>query len=120
MKKLILVVFLALSVTALFAGEHGKNCKMKDASLSEAKSVDMTGKLLCKHCNLHLQENCEKVFQPSNDEAKLYPICEASKGDLEAMSDEGKAIVHVKGKIVKCEKDGKEELLIEEITKVDS
>lgn len=117
MKKLVLVLFLAFSVTALFAGDAGHACKMKDAKAAEAKAVEMDGKLLCKHCNLHVQDTCEKVFQPSGDEARLYPICEGSKGDLEAMSEEGTAVVHVKGKIVKCEKDGKEELLIEEISK---
>lgn len=119
MKKLVLVMFLAFSVTALFAGETGHTCKMKnkDAKEAEAKAVEMDGKVLCKHCNLHLQETCEKVFQPSSDQAKLYPICHSSKGDLEAMSEEGTAIVHVKGKIVTCAEDGKEELLIEEITK---
>ena len=120
MKKLVLVIFLALGVTALFAGEPGHTCKMKDAKAAEAKAVEMDGKLLCKHCNLHVQEQCEKVFQPSTDEATLYPICKASKGDFEAMSEEGTAIVHVKGKIVKCAEDGKEELLIEEIAKAKS
>jgi hypothetical protein len=126
MKKIVLCLVLVLSVGTLIAGEHGKHGEDKgkhegkscDMSKHEARAVEMTGKLLCKHCNLHQTEECEKVFQPAGDEKTLYAICENSKGDLEALSEEGTATLKVKGKLVKCGKDGSEELMIEEISKV--
>lgn len=129
MKKLVLVIAVMLSLVALFAyagDEKGKSCPMGDKNsaehakaMEEGKAVDMTGKLLCKHCNLHQQETCEKVFQPSNDEKTLYAVCDHSKVDVEKVSEEGTAVLHVKGKLVKCAQEGgKEELMIEEATKV--
>ncbi len=128
MRKLVLVFAVMLSAVALFAyagDDKGKTCPRGDKNsaqhakaMEQAKAVEMTGKLLCKHCNLHQQENCEKVFQPSNDEKTLYAVCDQSKVDVEKVSEEGAAVLHIKGKIVKCAEDGKEELMIEEATKV--
>ena len=95
---------------------HAKNasCDMKDA-----KNVQLTGKILCKHCNLHQQETCEKVFQASNDEKTLYSLCKGSKVDVAKVSEEGKATLKIKGKLVKCgAHGGGQELMIEEASKI--
>lgn len=124
MKKLALVFAMILTVAALaaYAEDPKPSCPMmKDhqgAAAPEGKAVEMTGKLLCRHCNLHETESCEKVFQPSNDEKTRYAVCSHSKVDVEKVSEEGAAVLHIKGKIVKCAEDGKEELFIEEATKV--
>jgi hypothetical protein len=126
MKKLVPVFALMLGLVAMFAyAGDGKTCAMGDKNsaahakaMEQGKAVDMTGKLLCKHCNLHQSETCEKVFQPSSDEKTLYAVCEHSKVDVEKVSEEGSAVLHIKGKLVKCAEDGKEELMIEEATKV--
>ena len=124
MKKTVLVLALVLGLTSLvaYAGD-GKTCAMGHKAghsmESDGKPFEMTGKLLCKHCNLHQTETCEKVFQPSNDEKTLYAVCDHSKVDVEKVGEEGTAVLHVKGKLVKCSKEGgKEELMIEEATKV--
>ncbi len=117
MKKIVVafVTILALAALVAYAGDDKPGCAMKS---TEGKSVEMTGKLLCKHCNLHQSETCEKVFQPSNDEKTLYAVCSHSKIDVEKVSEEGTAVLQIKGKIVKCAEDGKEELMITEATKV--
>lgn len=114
-KTLVLALAFLFLTVGLFAAEE-KTCKM--ANESAAKTVEMTGKLLCKHCNLHQQETCEKVFQPADDEKTLYAVCSHSKIDVEKVSEEGKANLRIKGKLVKCAEDGKEELMIEEATKL--
>ena len=118
MKKAVLALatILVFAALAAYAEDPKPNCPMMKAG--EGKAVELTGKLLCKHCNLHQSETCEKVFQPSNDEKTLYAVCSHSKVDVEKISEEGSAVLHIKGKIVKCAEDGKEELLIEEATKV--
>ena len=126
MKKLVIIFAVAVGLVAFFAyAGDDKTCPMGDKNspahakaMEQAKPVDMTGKLLCKHCNLHQSETCEKVFQPSGDEKTLYPVCEHSKVDVEEVSEEGTAVLHIKGKLMKCAEDGKEEILIEEATKV--
>lgn len=124
MKKLVLVFALMLGLVSLFAyaGDEKKTCPMGDKAAhkmeADEKPVEMTGKLLCKHCNLHQSETCEKVFQPSSDEKTLYAVCQHSKVDVEKVSEEGTAILNIKGKLVKCAEDGKEELMITEATKV--
>src|SRR5512141_377057 len=112
---------LGLMAVFAYAGD-GKTCAMGDKAAhkmeADGKAVEMTGKLLCKHCNLHQSETCEKVFQPSSDEKTLYAVCSHSKVDVEKVSEEGAATLRIKGKLVNCAEDGKEELMIEEATKV--
>lgn len=101
-------------------GQHkghagGKSCDMK---AGEGTPVEMDGTLLCRSCDLHQTETCEKVFQTAGESSKLVPICKGSKVDLEALSEHGGAKLHVKGKMVKCAEDGHDELLIEEATKI--
>lgn len=117
MKKPVLLLAAAIlfAAVAVYATEE-KACPMMQSSAG--KSVEMTGKLLCRHCNLHQTDTCEKVFQPSDDEKTLYAVCDKSKVDVEKVSEEGTAVLHIKGKLVKCAEDGKEELVIEEATKV--
>lgn len=115
MKRAAALTLVFLFIAAGVVAGEGHSCKMAGDA---AKAVDMTGKLLCKHCNLHQQETCEKVFQPSNDEKTLYAVCSHSKVDVEKVSEEGTATLHIKGKLVKCAEDGKEEIVIDEATKV--
>lgn len=96
-------------------GEHGKGCDMKAA---EGTAVEMDGTLLCRSCDLKQTDKCEKVFQTAGDTPKIVPICHASKVDVEALSQHGGTKLHVKGKMVKCAKDGHEELMIEEASKI--
>jgi hypothetical protein len=118
MKRIVLalVTILAFAALVAYAGDPKPTCPM--AKSAEGKAVEMTGKLLCKHCNLHQSESCEKVFQPSNDEKTLYAVCDKSKIDVEKVSEEGTALLHIKGTLVKCAEDGKEELVIDEATRV--
>ncbi len=123
MKKAViaLVAIFAFAALAAYAAEQKPSdskptCPM--AKSAEGRAVEMTGKLLCKHCNLHQSETCEKVFQPSDDEKTLYAVCDRSKVDVEKVSEEGMAVLHIKGMLVKCAEDGKEELVINEATKV--
>lgn len=125
MKKMLVVAVLAFGVAALYAGdghkkgEHGKNCPAVGKKMAESSSVEVTGKLLCRQCNLHQSDHCEKVFQPSNDETKLIAVCPGSKVDLEKVSEEGEALLGIKGKMVKFD-DGTEMLMIESATKRNS
>ncbi len=125
MKKLIFAFAIVFAIAALaaYADDPKPSCPMMNdhhgqAAAPEGKAVELTGKLLCKHCNLHQSETCEKVFQPSNDEKTLYAVCSHSKVDVEKVSEEGTAVLRIKGKLVKCAESGKEELMIEEATKV--
>jgi hypothetical protein len=123
-KKLVVAFALMVGLVSLFAyaGDEKKTCHMGDKAAqkmeADGTAVEMTGKLLCKHCNLHQSETCEKVFQPSSDEKTLYPVCQHSKVDVEKVSEEGTALLNIKGKLVKCAEDGKDELWIAEATKV--
>lgn len=132
MKKLVIAVICVLAATFVFAEEHGKSCGMKDKKADatpakacdmkgkqEAKAVELTGKVLCKHCDLKQSDSCEKVFQPSNDEKTLYKICDSSKVDVEKLGED-KGVYKVKGTLSKCAKDGQTELMITEATKVET
>lgn len=120
MKKFVAFTFaLALSLGVAVAGEghkHGKSCPVDGKKVTEKKAVEMSGKLLCRHCNLHETESCEKVFQAAGAE-KTLTICPSTKVDLEKLSEEGAATVAIKGHLVKCE-DGTEMLMIDEAKKV--
>lgn len=99
------------------AHEHGAACPMKDKKIASKNDVEMTGKLLCMHCNLHKEDKCRKVFQSADNAEKLYDICPGTEVDLEQLSEEGAATVTIKGKLVKAE-DGTEMLKIESAKKV--
>ena len=85
---------------------------------AEGKAVESDGTMLCRKCDLKETEKCEKVFQMAGDDKTLVPICSGSKVDVEALSQHGGAKLHIKGKLVKCSTDGKDELFIEEATKI--
>lgn len=92
---------------------HGESasCPMKDKKVAEAKEVTLEGKLLCRHCNLHQTNTCEKVFQTAGTET-LLPICAASDlKSAEAVSEYGNAVIVVTGTLMKTE-DGTELLRI--------
>ena len=120
MKNLAITLALLLACGALVAGEHhganhGKSCDMK---AKEAKTVELTGTILCQSCDLGKSSECAKVFQVADAEKTVYSICHGSKVDVEALGEE-KATLKIKGTLAKCpEKDGKEELMISEATKI--
>jgi hypothetical protein len=130
MKKFAIILALALTIPAFagdekagHAGKHaehhgeaGKSCEMMKNA--EGTPVETDGTMLCRKCDLHETEKCEKVFQMAGDDKKLVPICSGSKVDLEELSQHGGSKLHVKGKMVKCGEDGKDELYIEEATKL--
>jgi hypothetical protein len=95
--------------------EH-ENCPLKGKKIAEKSDVTLTGKLLCRHCNLKQQETCEKVFQPAGSET-LYAVCLG--GELkaaEAASEHGEATLDVTGELVKAE-DGSSMLRIATVKK---
>lgn len=112
--RLVLVMgFVFLLSLPLMAGE-GKSCSMegahdkcpvKHAKVVSTEDVEITGKLLCRHCNLAETDSCEKVFVSSDDER--FMLC--PEGDVkaaEAISEHGEATMVVKGKMMKLEDGG--------------
>lgn len=113
MKKLTVLLFVLLlaAVPALGEGCEGENhgsdhaaaCPMKGKKVAESKDVEMTGKVICMHCNLHKEDSCRKVFQSNKDEA-LINLCPMSDMKaVEAVSDHGEALLVVTGKLVKAD-----------------
>lgn len=91
------------------AAAHGK-CPLEHAKVVSTEDVEITGKLLCRHCNLKETDSCEKVFVSESDER--YALCPA--GDVaaaESISEHGEASMVVKGKVMKLE-DGSSVLRI--------
>lgn len=82
-------------------GDHGKSCPMKDKKVASSSDVEMTGTVVCAHCDLHKEKSCRKVFQSSTDKA-VYDICPGS--DMKSVEAAGdKALIQVSGKVVKAE-----------------
>jgi hypothetical protein len=104
MKKLVLTLAFALVATTLFAGEeHGKSCNM----MNGGKSVELTGKVSCKD-----GDDC--TFQTA-DAKSSWKVCEMSKVDVSKLGAAAGSVT-VKGRLVKCEHDENEEvLLIEQV-----
>jgi hypothetical protein len=95
--------------------DHEKNCPMKGKKVAESSDVEMTGKLVCMHCDLHKEDSCRKVFQSSKDQA-IIDICPMTdKKVLDAAGDD-KSPVTVTGKLVKAE-DGSMAIEIKTIKK---
>lgn len=95
--------------------EHA-NCPLKGKKIAETTKVELAGKLLCRKCNLHQTESCEKVFQPAGAET-LYAVCLG--GELkaaEAASEHGEATLEIAGELVKAE-DGASMLRILSVKK---
>lgn len=112
--RLVLVMgFILLLSLPMTAGE-GKSCGMegahdkcpvKHAKVVSTEDVEITGKLLCRHCNLKEADSCEKVFVSESDER--FALC--PEGDVkaaESISEHGEATMVVKGKIMKLEDGG--------------
>jgi hypothetical protein len=91
--------------------EHA-NCPLKGKKIAETTKVSLTGKLLCRHCNLHQTETCEKVFQPAGDEKTLHAVCLGGEiKQAESASEHGEATLEITGELVKAE-DGSSMLRI--------
>lgn len=113
MKKLtILLCALAIAALPSFAGacesgnhdgDHAKACPMKGKKVASSSEVEVTGKLVCMHCDLHKEDSCRKVFQSASDQSimDLCPMSDAKS--VEALSAHGDAQFVVKGKLVKAD-----------------
>ena len=106
MKKLVLILAIVLTTFALAADEdhhHGKSCEMMKGG---GKSVELTGKVTCKD-----GDDC--TFRTAGAKSS-WKVCEMSKVDVSKLSASDS--VKVKGRLVKCEHDENEEvLLIEQV-----
>ena len=80
-------------------GADGKSCPMKDKKIASSSDVEMAGKIVCMHCDLHKETSCRKAFQASKDQA-VIEICPSS--DLKSVDGE-KGEILVTGKLVKAE-----------------
>ena len=90
-------------------------CAMKDKKVASRTDVELTGKVLCMHCNLHQEDECRKVFQAADE--KLYDLCPKSDMKmLESLAEHGDAVLTIKGHVVKAE-DGSEILMIQSAAK---
>lgn len=96
-------------------GDHDKACPMKGKKVAESSEVEMTGKLVCMHCDLHKEDSCRKVFQSSKDQA-IIDICPMSDKKVLDAAGEDKSPVTVTGKLVKAE-DGSMAIEIKSIKK---
>lgn len=97
---------------------EGKSCPMKGKKVVESSDVEMTGKVVCMHCDLHKEESCRKVFQSSKDEAVIDLCPMTDMKAVEAVSDHGKALLLVTGKLVKAE-DGSMTIEIKNVKKAE-
>lgn len=97
MKRLVMILVVLLTATALFAG--GAECKAKSA-----KNVELTGTLA--------KSGEHAVFRASNGE---YKVCEKTKASVLQLGSDG-AKLQVKGKVVNC--GNGEELMIESAKKI--
>lgn len=88
--------------------EH-ENCPLKGKKIAETTDVALTGKLLCRKCNLNETKTCEKVFVSGETR---YAVCLGGElKQAEAASEHGEATLEVKGSLVKAE-DGSSMLRI--------
>jgi hypothetical protein len=103
MKRLLIILAITLVSAALVAdeGHHGKSCEMKNGG----KTVELTGNVSCKGGD-------ECTFRTA-DAKSSWKVCEMSKVDPSKLTS---GSITVKGRIVKCEHDQSEEvLLIEQV-----
>lgn len=103
MKRLSLILVLLFTASTLFAG--GKECNQKTAG----KSVELNGTIV-------RAAGAEKAVFRVADSNKSYTVCEQTKSAILKLADDGRATLHVKGKVVQCGEG--EELFIEEAKKI--
>ena len=103
MKRLILVLAMVLVAATLYAGD-GAHC---DMSKHKAKSVELTGKVVCS------DGECGKAVFRVADSDQSYDVCHKSKATLKTLGASGDT-VRIKGKLVNCSEGDKTELMIEE------
>ena len=93
--------------------EH-ENCPLKGKKIAETTDVALSGKLLCRKCNLNETKTCEKVFVSGETR---YAVCLGGElKQAEAASEHGEATLDIKGELVKAE-DGSSMLRILEAKK---
>lgn len=127
MKSLIASVIVAFVAVFALAGETPKQCdtaahaaahekgahhdSAHSCDHAETKSVTLEGKLLCRHCNLHETDSCEKVFMTTAGER--FPLCpESDMSALEKVAAHGEATVEVEGSLM-THSDGGQMLRVE-------
>jgi len=109
----VVILAFALVATPVLAdcgehhGDHASACPMKDKEVVETTDVEMSGEVLCMHCDLHKADSCHKVFVANSDEETLYEICPDSDVDITEMqgsialsgklrkADDGTVMLHV-------------------------
>lgn len=97
-------------------GEQHASCPIKGKKVAGSEEVTVDGKLLCRHCNLHETQTCEKVFQPEGAEGR-YAVCLGGNvKQAESAGAYGAATITVTGKLVTAE-DGTRMLKIESAKK---
>lgn len=84
--------------------KHACSAECDHGTNHEGEEVELTGKLLCRHCNLHETDRCEKVFV--TEAGERYPICPHSNlTELTSLSEHGSARLVVKGVLMHTDTD---------------
>jgi hypothetical protein len=87
--------------------DHGKSCPMKGKKVVESSEVELTGNVVCMHCDLQKEDSCRKVFQTASDKS-IIDICPMSDMKaVDAAGDGAKSAIVVSGKLVKAEDGAK-------------
>ncbi len=106
------LISIFLSSLSIFAcGENKKGCPLEGKEILKEEEGTVKGKVLCKHCDLHKSEKCQKVILTSDE--KIFEICPDCLKEIK-IEDFKKKEVEAKGKI-KYTKDGIAVICIKEI-----
>jgi len=100
MKRMALIAVVLFAAVSLYAG--GKECQMKNG-----KSVDLTGTIV-----RGTGEHAKTVFKVANSD-QSYTVCHESKASVLKLGEDGRTL-HVKGRLVSCDEDKGEVLVIVE------
>ena len=90
-RKLIiaLVVATSLVVAPVIAGEHdhgnGDTCPASGKTIVDKAEVEMTGEVLCLHCDLDEADSCHKIFMAAGDDETRYELCPNAEVDISTM-----------------------------------
>ena len=97
MRKILTLLIASLSLFAFsaIAGEHDHgnehSCPAAGKTVVEKVDIEMTGEVLCMHCDLHEADSCHKVFVASDEQETRYEIC--PEGAVDITSTHGPVIV---------------------------
>lgn len=82
--------------------EKGSVCALNYKQVVKEEEKTITGKIVCKKCDLNISEKCQKVLYSSDN--KIYELCNCSQKNKEIEKIEGKEL-EIKGKVCQL-KDG--------------